>query len=101
MKQTRMTEYRPNYPKKLLKSAVLTAATLLAVGSAAGCRTAQGEPLVLDGDVMIADPTDEPLVLEGEVAVDEPTPEPVEEPTPDPDEEPEWMGDVIADPSEP
>ena len=96
MKQTKMTDYRPNYPKKLLKGAVLAAAAMLVLGG-----TACEKQVTLSGDIAVDEPTDEPLVLDGEVAIDEPTPEPVEEPTPDPGEEPEWMGDVIADPSEP
>ncbi len=99
MKQKALKEYRPSYPKKLLRGTALAAAALLAVGGA-GCRArtdgaaANGAPtpteapipteapeeLVLDGEVGIelpaemGEPTvDDPddLVLEGEVAIDE------------------------------
>ena len=102
MKQKPVDGYRPNYPKKLTKGAALTAAAMLTLSPALACRTAPQ----ISGDIMIDEPTEEPE-LSGAVAIDEPTPEPelmgeiaIDEPTPDP-EEPEWMGDVIADPSEP
>ena len=102
MKQKPVDGYRPNYPKKLIKGAALTAAAMLTLSPALACRTAPQ----ISGDVAIDEPTQEPE-LSGAVVIDEPTPEPelmgevaVDEPTPDP-EEPEWMGDVIADPSEP
>ena len=37
MKQQKLTDYRPNYPRKALRGAALTAAALVAVGSMAGC----------------------------------------------------------------
>ena len=102
MKQKPVDGYRPNYPKKLIRGAALTAAAMLTLSPALACRTAPQ----ISGDIMIDEPTEEPE-LSGAVAIDEPTPEPelmgeiaIDEPTPDP-EEPEWMGDVIADPSEP
>ncbi len=108
MKQKPVDGYRPNYPKKLIKGAALTAAAMLTLSPALACRTAPQ----ISGDIMIDEPTEEPE-LSGVVAIDEPTPDPettcapelmgeiaIDEPTPDP-EEPEWMGDVIADPSEP
>ena len=102
MKQKPVDGYRPNYPKKLIRGAALTAAAMLTLSPAFACRTAPQ----ISGDIVIDEPTEEPE-LSGAVAIDEPTPEPelmgeiaVDEPTPDP-EEPEWMGDVIADPSEP
>lgn len=102
MKQKPVDGYRPNYPKKLIKGAALTAAAMLTLSPALACRTAPQ----ISGDIVIDEPTEEPE-LSGAVAIDEPTPEPelmgeiaIDEPTPDP-EEPEWMGDVIADPSEP
>ena len=99
MKQKALKDYRPSYPKKLLRGTALAAAALLAVGGA-GCRargnnaasngaptpteapipTEAPEELVLDGEVGIelpaemGEPTvDDPddLVLDGEVAVDE------------------------------
>ena len=104
MKQQKLTGYRPNYPRKALRGAVLTAAALVAMGSVAGCQkpepsvlglmdivTPPPEELVLSGDVAIPEPTEEPvllgkiavteppeeeLVLSGEVAVFEPEPTP-------------------------
>ena len=72
MKQQRLIDYRPNYPRKVLRGAVLTAAALVAMGGAAGCRNA-----TLSGEVLIPEPTAEELVLDGEVAIPEPTEEPM------------------------
>ena len=84
MQQRKLTGYRPNYPRKALRGAALTAAALMAVGGAAGCRwpgpatagvAMTPEPteqtLILDGEVAIAEPTEEP-VLQGKIAVTEP-----------------------------
>ena len=96
MKQQRLMDYRPNYPKKALRGAALTAAALVAMGGMTGCvrvktpgialqtegMVAVTEPpeevLVTDGEVAIPEPTEEELVLDGEVAISEPeeTPEP-------------------------
>ena len=38
MQQRKLTGYRPKYPKKALRNAALTAAALVAMGGAAGCR---------------------------------------------------------------
>jgi hypothetical protein len=79
MKQEKVKDYRPNYPKKLLKGTVLAAAALVAFGTA-GCEStpAGGTPepvpteeLVLDGEVGFEVPTEEPM-LEGEPTVEEP-----------------------------
>ena len=96
MKQQKRTGYQPNYPRKALRGAAMTAAALVAIGGVTGCRApipqnlqtegmvAVTEPpeevLVTDGEVAIPepDPTEEALVLEGEVAICEP------EPTPEP-----------------
>ena len=86
MKQSKVKDYRPNYPKKLLKGAILTTAAAVALAGTTGCdmiRTG-GEP----GPV----PTDE-LVLDGEIAIDEPTPEPRLEGEPAVDEN----GEIIMD----
>ncbi len=111
MKQIRMENYRPNYPKKFVKGAALTAAAMLTLGSSLGC-IARFETTT-SGAVAVDEPTPEPtetLVLDGEVAIDDPTPESTFElttegivpmATPDPGEEPVWMGDVVADPTEP
>ena len=79
MKQKRIEEYRPKYPKKLLRGAILAAAAAVAVTGTTGCdmlRTG-GEPLpvptdelVLDGEVAI-DPGEDDLELLGEPVVDE------------------------------
>ncbi len=86
MKQTKISEYRPKYPKKLIKGAILATAAAVALAGTTGCdmiRTG-GEP----GPV----PTDE-LVLDGEIAIDEPTPEPRLEGEPAVDEN----GEIIMD----
>ena len=88
MKQQKIPYYKPNYPKKALYGAALTAAALIAVGGAAGCRPADlrisgaimtaaptDQELVLDGKISIPEPTPEDLVLDGEVSIPEPTPE--------------------------
>ena len=64
MKQKQIREYRPRYPKKLLKGAILTTAAAVALAGTTGCelRTA-GVPLAEPT------PTDE-LVLDGEVGYD-------------------------------
>jgi len=81
MNQEKVRDYRPNYPKKLLKGATLAAAAMLAVGTV-GCKAnlAEGkdpvpdpvptDELVLDGEVGFEIPTEEPM-LEGEPAVEE------------------------------
>ena len=78
MKQQKMIDYRPSYPRKVLRGAVLTGLALVAVGGAAGCRKAQPLELQTEGIVALPEPTEEVLVLDGEVAICEP------EPTPDP-----------------
>ena len=107
MKQQKLSGYTPNYPKKLLKGAVLTTAAMMALGASAGCRLIRGE-LTTSGAVAIDEPEPtEVLVLDGEVAIDEPTDE-VElegymmpEDTPDPDGELMLSGDVAIAPEEP
>lgn len=78
MKQQTMADYRPNYPKKILKSAVLTTAAAVALGAATGCyslRVQGGMQIAdpqIDGEIAIDDtvePTDE-LVLDGDVMID-------------------------------
>jgi|GEM_PF-3602996 len=84
MKQQRLADYRPNYPRKALRGAALTAAALMALGGAAGCQKAKdpGLELQTEGIVAISEPTDAPvpateppeevLVLDGEVTIPEP-----------------------------
>ena len=95
MKQQQLTDYRPNYPRKALRGAALTAAALVAMGGMTGCVRVKvpgielqtdgmvaitteppEEVLVLDGEVAIPEPTEEVLVTEGEVAICEPEPTP-------------------------
>ena len=40
MKQQKLTGYQPNYPKRILKGTVLTAAVLVGLGGALGCKQA-------------------------------------------------------------
>lgn len=72
MKQQKLTGYTPRYPRKALQGAALTAAALVAIGGAAGCRN-----LMTPGAPMMPEPTDQELVLDGEVAIAEPTEEPI------------------------
>lgn len=100
MKQKQIGNYRPNYPKKIIRCAALTAAAAVALSGTAGCELrTQGEPLpeptptdelVLDGEVGYDDPE---LRLDGEVAIDETDDpelllggEPLPEPTPEQEE---------------
>lgn len=102
MKQQKLTNYRPNYPRKPLRSAALTGLALVAIAGAAGCQkpepqvmgmmeilTPPPEELVLDGEVAIAEPTEEPMLL-GKIAVTEP-----------PEEELVLDGDVCIPEAEP
>lgn len=77
MKQQKVMDYRPSYPRKALRGAALTAAALVAIGGAVGCQKVKlPEGLQTEGMVAIPEPTEE-LVLEGEVAISEPTEQPV------------------------
>ena len=62
MKQSKVKDYRPNYPKKILKGAILATAAAVAI-SGTGC------DMLRTGGVPEPVPTDE-LVLDGEIAVD-------------------------------
>ena len=80
MKQKQVTEYRPNYPRKFIKGAILATAAAVALAGTTGCdilRTG-GEPepippeeLVLDGETTIDPGLDDNLMEPGEPAVDE------------------------------
>ena len=94
MQQKPLSAYRPNYPKKLLKTAALTAAALVAIGSAACEPALAGVPMPAETSL----PTEEPepdllgeptvdvggqtgthlrgdaLMTEGKLVVDEPQP---------------------------
>ena len=94
MKQQKLTGYRPNYPRKALRGAAMTAAAMVAIGGMTGCvkvkvpgfelqtegMVAVTEPpeevLVTDGEVAIPEPTEEELVLDGEEFIPEPEPTP-------------------------
>ena len=99
MKQQKLIGYQPNYPKKVLRSAAMTAAAMVAIGGMTGCvkvkvpgielqtegMVAVPEPTeepALQGKVLVTEPPEEVLVLDGEVAICEPeeTPEPTAEP---------------------
>ena len=81
MKQKKVKEYRPKYPRKLIRSAILTTAAAVALTGTTGCEltnTGKAAPdavptdeLVLDGEVGYELPTEEPM-LEGEPSVEEP-----------------------------
>jgi len=86
MKQSKVKDYRPNYPKKILKGAILATAAAVALTGTTGC------DMLRTGGVPEPVPTDE-LVLDGEIAIDEPTPEPRLEGEPAVDE----SGDIITD----
>lgn len=91
MKQTRVHEYRPKYPKKLLKGAALTAAALVALGG-----TACERPLL--AGVPMPGPTDE-LVLDGDIAIETPDPnltEPGEPMVDEGEDEPALMGKIVS-----
>ena len=97
MKQQKITDYRPNYPKKFLRGAAITTAAVLALGASVACTELRtggvpvpNDDIEIDGYVMPEpDPTDE-LTLSGEVAIDEPTEEPLV-----------LSGDVPVSPEEP
>lgn len=95
MKQSKVKDYRPNYPKKLLKGAILTTAAAVALAGTTGCdmiRTG-GEPLPPTPEQLVTDgvptlpPTQEPLLTTGEPTLP-PTEEPVIPGTPGAIEEP-------------
>ncbi|MBR0082380.1 MAG: hypothetical protein IJP98_06570 [Clostridia bacterium] len=75
MKQQKMTDYKPSYPKRFFQGAAITAATVLALSPMTGCKPLS--ELTTSGAVAIDQPTDDPgeLVLDGEVMIDEPTDE--------------------------
>ncbi len=91
MRQKQIGEYRPRYPKKLLKGAILATAAAVALTGATGCESLR------TGGVPEPIPTDE-LVLDGEVAIDpgeedlEPGGEPLPDETYDAENDPEGSG---------
>ncbi|MBQ2202256.1 MAG: hypothetical protein II412_06755 [Clostridia bacterium] len=90
MKQSKVGAYKPNYPKKILKGAILTTAAAVAIAGTTGC-----DLKIMGGIMAEPTPTDE-LVLDGETMIDEPTPEPRLEGEPAVDEN----GDIIMDGSD-
>ena len=71
MKQQKLTGYQPNYPRKALRGAAMTAAALVAIGGAAGCRN-----LMTPGAPMMPEPTPEmPLQTSGVLLAPTATPE--------------------------
>ena len=77
MKQQKLTDYRPKYPRKPLRGAAMTAAALVAIGGVTGCRVPIPQNPQIEGMVAMPEPTDQELVLDGEVAIAEPTEEPI------------------------
>ena len=71
MQQKKLDEYRPNYPKKLLKGAALTAAAVMTIGGTVACTRLF--PVQTMGDVPYEDPTEEPE-LAGDVYIDDTVP---------------------------
>ncbi len=69
MKQKKVNEYSPNYPKKLIKSTILTTAAAVALTGATGCAH---EAMRCGAPLPQPTPTDE-LVLDGEVGYEIPT----------------------------
>ena len=78
MKQQKLTGYQPNYPKRVLRGAAMTAAAMVALGGMTGCVRVKipGSGLRTDGLMSMPDPTEQELVLDGEVAIPELTEEP-------------------------
>ncbi len=66
MKQSKVKDYRPSYPKKLLRGAILTTAAAVALAGTAGCT----QEVLLSGDVMPEPIPPEELVLDGETTID-------------------------------
>ena len=84
MKQQKLSGYTPNYPKKLLKGAALTAAAMLAIGGTACELRTEGAPPIPD-DVSIETPAQTSDAAE-DILRDPDLPG---EPMPDEGEEPE------------
>lgn len=82
MKQSKVRDYRPNYPKKLIRGAILTTAAAVALAGTTGCdmphtggvpvpEPVPTDELVLDGETTIDPGLDDNLMEPGEPAVDE------------------------------
>lgn len=69
MQRKRVDGYAPNYPKKWIRGAALTAAAVMALGTGTGCKAIF--PVQTDGIVPYSDPTEEPIP-EGYVEIADP-----------------------------
>lgn len=108
MKVSKKTEYAPSYPSKRSlpgKVGILTAAAVLAAGTAVGCGKPElgGEPLVDPSTICQTEPGD--VAIEGDIEVDPSELTGGEVSTtgiilePPEDDDPELMGDILPDPS--
>ncbi|MBR3459800.1 MAG: hypothetical protein IKH21_03295 [Clostridia bacterium] len=108
MKVSKKTEYAPSYPSKRSlpgKVGILTAAAVLAAGTAVGCGKPElgGEPLVDPSTICETEPGD--VAIEGDIEVDPSELTGGEVSTtgiilePPEDDDPELMGDILPDPS--
>ncbi len=100
MKQQKLTGYKPNYPKKVVRGMALAAAALMTVGTTAGCkaRTADRNGAEPRSVFQILFPAEE-IQTEGYVAPENVTPEPEDLRTGGvamPEETPEPDGPIIA-----
>ena len=72
MQQKKLDAYRPNYPKKLIKGAAITAAAVMTIGGTVACKAIF--PVQTSGIVPYEEPTEEPE-LAGDVYIDDSIPE--------------------------
>ena len=99
MQRKQLNGYRPNYPKKLLKGAALTAAVMLSIGGTA-CEVRTGGEPQLAGDVLIDETA--PVETPGAPIPDvTPDPDPLlgGEPLPDEGEDPEAESHTRGEPA--
>ena len=76
MKQQKLTGYQPNYPRKALRGAAMTAAALVAIGGVTGCRVPIPQNPQIEGMVAMPEPTPEmPLQTTGVLLAPTATPE--------------------------
>ena len=68
MQQKKLDAYRPNYPKKLVRGAALTAAAVMTIGGTVACTRLY--PVQTVGEVPYEDPTEEPALM-GDVRIDD------------------------------
>lgn len=88
MKQEKVNNYKPNYPKNIIKGTALTLTIMTALGTSTSCKIIKpiiDDGLTLDGIVAVnptpeviedgyiaIDDTENNLTLSGEIAIDEP-----------------------------